>query len=1019
MAETRKTVTAVFCDVVGSTEMGRRLDAEVMRGVMEQYFAAVSAVLTKHGGTVEKFVGDAVMAVFGVPVAHEDDALRACRAAVEILSAVAEVDRRVTETLAVSFGGRIGVETGEVVVGDTARGSTFASGAAVNTAARLEQTAGRGECLIGPECYRLVRTRVVAEPVPGLALKGMGKAVDAYRLLQIGELDGEQPVTTALIGRAGELVLLRQAFNRAATDRMCQLVTVLGPAGIGKSRLAAEFVAGLAGKARVLRGRCVSYGEGITYWPLVEVVRQAANLSGSEALEQARDALADLLGDVPDAVEVVARIAPVAGLGGTPGAQEDTAWAVQRLLGALAADLPVVLVVDDLHWAEPGLVDLVEAVCDSSRDAPILVAVFARPEFLDEHPGWGAGRVNSATALLEPLSDEDVDSLMVGWLDGEAPGGVAHRVREAAGGNPLFVEHLLAMLVEDGSLRRDGSHWQLVGDLSALRVPPTINALLTARLDLLPAQERAVLGPAAVIGQVFYRAAVSELSTVPDAHVSSLLRSLVRKGLLRPTRSDLTGQGAMRFGHALIRDAAYGALPKAVRADLHERFARWLDVRQVARELEALVGNHLEAAFRNRTELGEADEATRGLAREAAQRLAAAGTQLLGRDDGDAAALLQRADALRTDEGPDRWALQIELAGATFRSKGHRDAAETTERVLRAAEAAGDRRWEAMARIMLAVIRDETELEGAADTLRRVAMAGVEQFTAAGDHYGLSVAHQALGIADMGAGHWTDGAHHLTLGADHAELAGRPGDAQRLRLMGLTPLVHGDCPADRGFDLCRRAADLADHRAGRARALSNVAFFATLLGHRASALDAWDLADELTADLRAPVHLPVTLRRAGCALATGDWVEAVSRLEQVCDLWLAFGDLSALPTDAANLAHALLHTGQVDDARRRAAQATALATSDDVATHGLVYAAQSCLAAHAGDREAAKRQAALAAAALPEEMLLSRALIEETCALAAEVLGDEPDARTHRQRALELHRAKGNLVSVSRLQDTL
>jgi len=599
------------------------------------------------------------MAVFGVPVAHEDDALRACRAGAEMLAAVEEVDHLVARAQGVRLEVRIGIETGEVVVGDPSRGSTFASGLAVNTAARLQQAAGSGQCLLGPGCYRLVRDAADVEARHGLALKGFAAPLTAYRLLAVH--DDSHPVpdrpVAPLVGRSREMALLRQAFDRAATDGTCQLVTVLGPAGAGKTRLAAEFLAGLDAPATVLRGRRLSYGEGVTYWPLVEVVRQAAGLTGVESEQEARDRLTALL--PAELKHVVELVAPVAGLGGAPGTVEDTAWAVQRLLEALAVERPVVLVLDDLHWAEPGLLTIIDGISDWSRDAPILVLALARPELLDDVPDWGAGKRNAVAALLEPLRDQDVDELTRTLLAGHAlPAAVADQIRLAAGGNPLFVEQLLAMLIEDQQLGEDQqlsrNNTTHLADLAELAVPPTIAALLTARLDRLPPTERVVMGVASVIGQTFYRAAVTELSELLSEGVTGALRALLRKGLVRPYRTDLPGQDALRFDHVLVRDAAYHGLTKDARAQLHERFARWLDKHTDGQAYDDFAGSHREAAYRNRAELGPPDEATRRLGEEASARLASAGQLLLGADDQAGVALLTRALALHPDEGPGR-----------------------------------------------------------------------------------------------------------------------------------------------------------------------------------------------------------------------------------------------------------------------------------------------------------------------------------------------------------------------------
>jgi hypothetical protein len=637
----------------------------------------------------------------------------------------------------------------------------------VNTAARLEQVAGPGECLIGPACYRLVREHVRVEPRQALLLKGIDGSTDAMRLIAVHDVAAVvRPLSGRLVGRSRELALLRQAFDRAVGDRTCQLATVLGVAGMGKSRLAQELLSELSGQARVLRGRCLSYGDGVTWWPLVEIVRDAAALGGAESQQEARDRVRALLGGAPDSGQVVERVAAVAGLGGDPGPPEDTAWAVRRLLEELARTTPLVLVVDDLHWAETGLLAVVEDITDWLQDVPVLVLVLARPEFIDDHPTWAGGRINTVTAMLEPLATTDVATLTSDLLGGSLPPETLSRVRELAGGNPLYLEHLLAMLQEDGVLgpaevRVNGE------DLAELRVPPTITALISARLDRLTAEERATLATASVMGQVFYRGAVAELADI-DA-VPSMLSSLARKGLVRPTASDVPGQEALAFSHVLVRESAYGGLPKAVRAELHERFTRWLEKNTEGQAYDDLVGDHLESAYLLVTELGRPNAAAQDLGLEASRRLQAAAAQLRVVDDLRAAALLERADRLRADSGPERWALRLELMRIfldfTIRLP---DVVAGCQRVLAEADTAGEQGWALRARLLLAMERQHTSPEGATSALRAVAAEALAFFEPRGDNEGLLVTYEALANVSQMDAQMTVNQVHLERAADYA-----------------------------------------------------------------------------------------------------------------------------------------------------------------------------------------------------------------------------------------------------------
>ena len=1013
VARFRKTVTALFCDVAGSTDLGQRLDPETFRGLMESYFAIVAEVLVRHGGTVEKFVGDAVMAVFGIPVAHEDDALRACRAALEMLAAVNEANRRTARAQEVTLEVRIGVETGEVIVGDPSRGSTFASGAAVNLSARLQQSAGPGECLLGPQAHRLVREMVEVETPASLSLKGLPAPVTAYRLLaateQVAGATSRRPVTS-MLGRARELALLRQAYDRAATDRTCQLVTVLGPAGSGKTRLAAEFVAGLAAEdlpGLVLRGRCLSYGEGVTYWPLVEVVRQAAALTGAETEHDARSRLTAMLPAGRDVRQVVELVAPVCGLGGSPGEPEDTAWAVQRLFEALAAVHPVVLVIDDLHWAEPGLRSIIDGLCDLSRNAPILVLVLARPELLDDVHDWGAGKRNATTALLEPLRDSEVDALTAELLAGRAPpAGLADRIRRAAGGNPLFVEQLVAMLDENDQLEENRP--------ADLDLPPTILALLTARLDRLPTIERAVLGAASVIGQTFYRAAVVELSEQPPDLVAGALKALLRKGLIRPTRADLPGQDALCFDHVLVRDAAYLALTRDTRARLHERFARWLNKHTEGQAYDDFIGSHLEAAYLNRVALGPPDEATVQLGEEAATRLAAAGQLLL---DADAAvALLSRALALQPIDGPGRWSIQWDLIEALLRHRAVA-AGDIAESIRASAEAAGNLQWTTRARLVLATVRQNTSPEGATELLAKEASDAMRIFDRIGDQLGLGWAHLCLQNVANTSGKVDVFAMETALAVEHLTRAGRTRLAQRSAGGALFAMINGGHPASLGLLEARRQADTADGgRLARMITWVAVSFFATLLGRTEQAQQAREQAERLQAELgTADASETVTGTLGRAALACDGAEEAAELFARQCSTLEEVGGSAYLSTAAGYHAHALLAIGDHRSARRQVDRAIETGGSDDVLTQGLASSALAWLAAAEGGNIDDVRQHMNAALAVidPTELLLDRALIHSACAEAAGLIGDHPTSRHHRQSAIDLYDAKENIVGAA------
>jgi class 3 adenylate cyclase len=559
----RKTVTVVFTDLAGSSRLGRQLDPESLAVVMARWFDHMRVLFERHGGRVQKFVGDAVVAVFGIPVVNEDDALRAVRAAAELRGGVNELNAELERDWGVRLEVRTGVNTGEVVTGDPAIGDALVLGDAVNVAARLEQVAAPGEVLLGQPTFRLVRDAVQVEPVAPLVLKGKGAPVAAYRLRQVdpGAPGHARRQDAPIVGREPELGLFAWVYERVAGTRTCHLLTVLGPAGVGKTRLVGEAVGGRHG-ATVLRGRCLSYGDGITFWPVAEIVRQAAGMVDTDPPASAMAKLRQVLADDEDADRLAGRIGQLIGLEAAPAPAEEAAWAFRRLLETLAGREPLVVVFDDLHWAEPGLLDLVEHVADFVRAAPILLVAMARPEFLEQRPGWAGGKLNATTMLLEPLGDPEAAELLAA-LAGPVP--LPDRARtgitRAAQGNPLFLEELLAALVEEGRLRRQDGRW-VAGDLVNLGIPPSIQALLSARLDRLDDAERGVLERAAVAGQVFEQSAVVELSppaTRPE--VPDRLRALVGRELLRPAPSRLADDEGFQFRHLLLRDAAYDSIP--------------------------------------------------------------------------------------------------------------------------------------------------------------------------------------------------------------------------------------------------------------------------------------------------------------------------------------------------------------------------------------------------------------------------------------------------------------------------
>ena len=696
VADVRKTVTIVFSDLVDSSRLGLQLDPEAHRNLLRRYFDEMREVVERHGGMVEKYIGDAVMAVFGIPGLHEDDALRAVRAAFEMREVLAALNDDLERDWGVRLAARIGVNTGEVITGDHSQGHLFVTGKPVNIAQRLEEAAETSEILIGEATHRLVRDAVLVERGGTRTVKH-GEVIDALGLLAVFEhTPGHlRRFDSPFVGRERHRATLQSAFGNAVSDRACHLLTVLGDAGVGKSRLVQEFVEALGNEVTVLRGRCLPYGEGITYWPLAEVVKDVARAEGQDPGEQSVAIAARLVGE--EKAELIAeRIAAALGVG-VPGGgtSEETFWAVRKLFEALARTGPLVVVFDDVHWAEPTFLDLVEHIALFSRDVPILLICIARPELLDTRRGWGGGKLNATSILLEPLSEAESRQLIWNLLGGAPlPAAAESRIAGAVEGNALFAEEMVAMLIDDQLLTREDDRWVVSSDLSDLPVPSSIQALLAARVEGLPADERAIVTAASVEGTVFHRGAVLDLT--PDSFEPTLdlnLMDLVRRDVVRPDFADFAGDEAYRFRHALIRDAAYRSLSKSTCADLHERFAGWLERRagDRLREFEEIVGYHLEQAYRSRAAIGSIDMHAATLATRSAQRLESAGRRALARSDLPAAiGLLERASDLLALDAPRRAALLPELGAALIEAGRLSDAEAVLAEARRLAASAED-----------------------------------------------------------------------------------------------------------------------------------------------------------------------------------------------------------------------------------------------------------------------------------------------------------------------------------------
>ena len=921
-AEVRKTVTVLFTDVTGSTDMGERLDPEALRRVMGRYFDRMQAVVERHGGTVEKFIGDAVMAVFGIPVLHEDDALRALRAASDMRAELVALNKELERDIGVTIATRTGVHTGEVVAGDPASGQRLATGDAVNIAARLEQAAAPGEILIGEPTFRLARAAVVAEPVEPLELKGKERPVPAYRLLEVlADVDAiERHLDSPMVGRDDELRLLDDAFRRSARERTAVLFTVLGAAGVGKSRLVGEFVELVGEEGRVLRGRCLAYGDGITYWPLAEIVKDAARITEHDPPDEAVARIRALLPGSDDQAGVIAtRVAEAIGVieGATPA--EEIAWATRRMFESLAADRPLVVVFDDIHWAEPTLLDLIEHVADWSRDAPVLLLCLARQELLDLRPAWGGGKLNATTIQLEPLTDDQAGSLLENLLASELDEGVRGRIAGASEGNPLFVEQMVSMLIDDGFLERQGDRWVTAGDLGDASVPPTIHALVAARLDRLGAEERSVVERAAVEGKVFHVGAVSALfpdEVRPD--VRRHLMTLTRRELIRPDRPEFRGEEAFRFRHQLIRDATYQAVPKEARADLHERFADWLVKRvgDAPAEYEEIVGYHLEQAVRYRRELRLGPDSSSRTAARASVVLASAGRRAAGRGDFPAAMkLLDRARGLAVPVSRQLVEICLDLEEAAAFSGEFGLSERAAADAVASAEAMGDQVLLARARISALDAIASTDSGRLVSEGPAVLDRAIPILEAAGDDWGLA---RAWGAS---VSIWNNAADRTRMGEgfdraiEHARRAGDRAHLVQLLASRTANDYWGPLPAREGL---ARAAEvleeIGDSRTLGARAQMYRAGLLGMLGRFDEAHAALEETRAVYREVASILAATTSFVVGPLELWAGDLPAAEAELRANCEALQRMGERSWLCSIAMFLADILYREGRDDEA---------------------------------------------------------------------------------------------------------
>jgi class 3 adenylate cyclase/tetratricopeptide (TPR) repeat protein len=973
----RKVVTSLFCDLAGFTAASEAADPEDVQQVLEEYFRLARAHIEGHGGVIEKFIGDAVVGVFGVPAAREDDPERAVRAGLRICEGAADLRGLRGETLEL----RVGINTGTALVQlgvSPASGQGFVTGDAVNTAARLQSAAPVGGVAVGLATWEATMRVFEYQELEPAVLKGKAEPVRAFRPIQPRARMGVDLTRThdsPFVGRAAELEALTGAFDRAVANRAVEFVTVVGEPGLGKSRLVgelSEYVDRSRDLYRWRQGRCLPYGDGIAFWALGEIVKAHAGILESDTPELAREKLEQVLPEGEERPWFRERLLPLLGIeAGSSGAREESFTAWRRFLEQLAADRPTVLAFEDLHWAGAGMLAFLDHLAANLAAVPLLIVSTTRPELYDRYPAHGAGLL---TVRLTPLSHAESGQLVNGLLEATMlPAELQQLIRERTAGNPLFTQEFVALLRDRGLIVRTGSGWELLA-ATDVPLPDSVQAVIAARLDTLGPEAKAVVGDAAVIGKVFWAGAVAEMGGRDPAAVMETLGELVFRQLVAPARrSSMIAEVEYAFGHALVRDVAYEQLPRPVRATRHLAAASWIEAKVADRveDFADVLAYHYATALDLARAVGEPDRAGE-LEAPALRFSTLAGERALGLDTDAALRSFERALALTPPGHPGRPAALARYGEAASDAGRVADAVENLEQAIAGFEAAGEPRAAARAAIVLGQARDRDPRS--LDVLRR-ALELLEPLPPGPERVDV--------LSELAAARWL--AEERGAALDDLEraiaLARRLGMPPPIRAIVIRAQIRGrGAPSREILTELREAIRIAtDGGEGRqAAALMNV------YAMRVAELEG---APTSIASLRAGVafarvrgisafDLLMTVGLGAQLSAAGELDESLEVLDAVAERAEVAGNTWLLARARALAVRVLVLRGRPADAAPSAWFETLAGEGAHTARRSLCLGAAAILHAAFGERDAAAEQlSAIAAAELPPRPLFGPMLV--------------------------------------------